>query len=520
MKLYNVSIFSLFIILFSLNNFQCTKKKVFEELEPNNTFTTATPLEINQSCQGTLATDDDIDNYIIRPREDLIVKIELSPVKGVNHAFDIWEINSGVPKLYKSVDDNRKSSPEMIANLFVTSGDYIITVRHGELDAKKGNSEDKYTLRVTAVSYTQHEEKEPNDSMNFANQIVDGETISGYFSPSRNRNNENQANAFREEDWFRTEIIATEESPVTVDVILSGVNGVDSILCLYDSEMNLLYSADNSGEGAAESIKSFGINKSNSYYIMVATKSYQYNNTEKYSLSLKVNAFDKTSEFEPNNSFETASKIFNNSINGNIHNSGDVDFFMYSAAESYLNIKLIPDKSLDAVLTIFDSSKNKTMEINNKGVGEAEIIPSVYCDGLIYIKVNAVNSVVDAPYEIVIEQMQYDSDIEREPNNSLKDANALHEQISGFSSYKGDRDYYIVKTNGKVRYKINVEAPLNGTIKISTTDQMGYIIKTKTISKGEKYSMRELFDKKGYIIVESVIEDYENPYTIELEEVQ
>jgi hypothetical protein len=102
----------------------------------------------------------------------------------------------------------------------------------------------------------------------------------------------------------------------------------------------------------------------------------------------------------------------------------------------------------------------------------------------------------------------------------LKDANALHEQISGFSSYKGDRDYYIVKTNGKVRYKINVEAPLNGTIKISTTDQMGYIIKTKTISKGEKYSMRELFDKKGYIIVESVIEDYENPYTIELEEVQ
>ncbi|MBP9043064.1 MAG: hypothetical protein KBG49_06190, partial [Spirochaetes bacterium] len=136
------------------------------------------------------------------------------------------------------------------------------------------------------------------------------------------------------------------------------------------------------------------------------------------------------------------------------------------------------------------------------------------------IKVHGVNSVVDAPYEIVIEQMQYDSDIEREPNNSLKDANALHEQISGFSSYKGDRDYYIVKTNGKVRYKINVEAPLNGTIKISTTDQMGYIIKTKTISKGEKYSMRELFDKKGYIIVESVIEDYENPYIIELEEVQ
>jgi hypothetical protein len=49
---------------------------------------------------------------------------------------------------------------------------------------------------------------------------------------------------------------------------------------------------------------------------------------------------------------------------------------------------------------------------------------------------------------------------------------------------------------------------------------MGYIIKTRTVTNGESISFQELFDKKGYIIVDTVTPDYDNHYTISAEEIK
>lgn len=510
---------SIFIVLMVMTIFSCGKTQNNEEIEPNNTISTATLIEPGRDCSGLLDSENDIDNFLLKIDEEQVVRIELTGVKGLNHAIEVWKLNPGNPIPVKTVDDNRKSSPEEMANLNLVPGDYIIVVTHGSRDVKKGNPENRYTLRVTSRSPF-NEEKEPNDNPGMANMINNGDSVAGYFSPSRNMLNENQQFSYREEDWFRADIVSGEENPVTVDFNLSGVNGVDSILVLYDSEMKELASSDNAAAGGAEIISGLGIKSSGTYYIMVASKSYQYNHREPYQLSFRTNIHDSGSELEPNNGFDNAGRVSGNLVAGKINYAGDQDYFYFEEIKGdNIKLRLQSDPGLDAVMTVYSTDRTKLIEANNAGAGYEEIIPALFTGDGIYVKVNSANpSSADMSYRLNFEQIYIDGESEKEPNNSLKEANQIDRNISGFTSVQNDKDYYIIRTRERIKYKINASGPQNGTIRISTTDQMGYIIKTKTIVNGESVSFQELFDKKGYIIVETVIPDFENYYTISIEE--
>lgn len=510
---------SISIILTAVTILSCGKAQKNEEIEPNNTISTATLIETGRDYTGLLESENDIDNFLLKIEEEQVVRIELSGVKGVNHAIEVWKLIAGNPQPVKTIDDNRKSSPEEMANLFLVPGDYIILVTHGSRDVKKGNPENRYTLRVTSRSPF-HEEMEPNDSPESANIINNGDSLAGYFSPSRNMLNESQQFPYREEDWFRADIISGEENPVTVDLILSGVNGVDSILVLYDSEMKELASSDNAAAGGAEIISGFGIKSSGTYYIMAASKSYQYNHGEPYQLSFRTNIHDSGSELEPNNSFDNAGRVSGNLVAGKINYAGDQDYFYYDEIRGgNVRVRLQCDPGLDAAITVYASDRTKLIEANNAVAGYEEVVPAVYVKDGIYVKVNsAIPSSADLSYRMSFEQIEIDDEFEKEPNNSLKEANLMNKSISGFTSFKNDKDYFMVKTGKRVKYRINATGPRNGSIRLSTTDQMGYIIKTKNIAGGESVAFQELFDKKGYIIIETVIPDFENRYTINIEE--
>ncbi|HOP62974.1 MAG TPA: hypothetical protein PK906_06360 [Spirochaetota bacterium] len=495
----------------------CGKIQSNEEIEPNNTVSTATIVETGKEYTGFLDTENDIDNYLLKIPEDQVIRIELSGVKGINHAIQVRGIVDGSLRAIKTVDDNRKSSPEEIANLFLNPGDYIIVVTHGIRDVKKGNSENSYTLRITARSPF-NEESEPNDLPEYGNIIGNGESIAGYFSPSRNMLNENSQWPYREEDWFSADIVAGDDAPVTVDLFLKGVGGVDSILSLYSPEMKELAVSDNTSAGGAESITGFGIKSTGRYYILVTSKSFQYNHREPYELSMNLNLHDSGSELEPNNGFDNAGRITGNSVSGRINQPGDQDFFFYNENPgSNIRIRLQNDPGLDGVVTVFGSGRVKLLEANNSGSGNDEIIPAFSVKDGVFIRVSSVQpSVSEMPYRLIVEQIIIDGKHEKEPNNSIKEANTLKDEISGFTSSKNDRDYFLIKPEARARYRINASAPKNGTVRLSTTDQMGYIIKTKTLSNGETISINELFDKKGYLIIETVTPDFENQYNINI----
>jgi hypothetical protein len=240
-----------------------------------------------------------------------------------------------------------------------------------------------------------------------------------------------------------------------------------------------------------------------------------------YELTLDYKQYDQNSELESNNSFDKANPILSNIIYGRISNSEDHDFFHFTPQfkNRYYKAACNGAAGLDIIMTIYDNNRNKLFEINNSGAGEPEKIPYFMVKNPIYISISAMSlSSPESEYTLALEQYDSNEILEIEPNNSKNTANILNNRVTGFITYKNDTDYYLLKYTERQRVKITVRGVKNGRIKISTTDPLGFIIKSKEINSDEEVSFNEIFDRKGFLIVESVIPDFEFPYTITVEE--
>jgi hypothetical protein len=505
------------VIIF-LSLFSC-KDSGKSESEPNNTFSQATPIELNSEISGYLDSEKDSDNYVFKSDANQITEIELSGIKGVNHAMQLWKVeNSKVTRL-KIVDDNRKSSPENFANLHTSPGVYIITVMHGARDEKKGNSETPYKLRISSRDYIS-EEEEPNDNYSEANIISPGVQLTGYYSPGQNLKNE--AGEFREEDWFSFTIDETVNLPVLAAVNLKGVTGVDSVLTMYDSRLNELALFDITPVGGEESISELGITESGIYYVKLYSKNYQYNNSEPYFLDFTLKEHEEGSELENNDAIDRANIISGNEIRGRVGTADDIDYFYFKPENNNKNlyrVELITPPVIDSIITVYDEKKNKIMEIDNGGSGVREVIPNLNTAGGVYFSITSRSGFdKNSDYILQINTINVSGKIETEPNNTKNDANIVDNKITGFTTYTGDVDYFLVKSDSRRRLKLTINGVKNGIIKVSTTDPLGYIIRTVEV-KGDMVSeIIETFDKKGYIIVESVKAGFDDPYIISIEE--
>lgn len=491
------------------------------ESEPNNTFTAANNVKTGQIYTGTLATDKDIDCFSLTVNRECIIRIELTGVKGVNHALGIYRLTGDTGTILKIIDDNRKSSPEDFANLFVIPGKYIISVHHGERDEKKGNPESPYELKITDSDISA-EEHEPNNRDN-PNIIYPDYPLTGFFSPARDRNNDDIKNQFREEDWFAFDLTADENNPVTASIELSGVSGVDSILELYDYQFNLLAQSDTAAYGSGESLADYGIKNSGRYYLVAAAKNFQYNSNTRYTLSLIIKTHSPGTELEPNNSFDETNIITGNEVKGKSNSRQDVDYYATGQeyAGKYMRIDLQNFEGSDTTLTVYNSSRKKLFEINNTGPGGTETIPAFYIkDGLFLAVSSNSDSSPDSGYALFLSEINSYNPIEIEPNNTKDNANPVKNIVKGYTTTSGDIDYYIITNDFRKNYRIEFRAPLNGSCKISTTDQSGYIIKTRDLRNGETVTLTEIFEKKGYIIIESVSVDLDNSYDLLVEEIR
>jgi len=493
----------------------CSKKGKMEK-EPNNSFSTASDITTDERFLGFMGTPNDRDFYHIRVDNRGILDIQLSGVKGINLAMKIWK-GGEEPKLIKWIDDNRKSSPERMANLMVTAGDYYIEVFQSDRDRRKSDRENTYELMMKSREAIS-EESEPNDSREDADTLHVNKEITGYFSPAYNRLNEDRENLHREEDWFAVDVSLKESTPELVDVSLSGVSDINSVLCLYDSEGTEIAMADNGGAGEPETISGAGIKKSGTYYIMVASKGYTANHEEPYTLSAVLKEHDSGTEMEPNNDFESTNNI-SNIITGRINSKDDKDIYLYQAnsGPSIYRIELRPPEDMDAILTIYDSDREKILDINSGGRSKKEVYPNFYAEKDFYIAVSARSGDKVPAGEYIVSVTPFKSiiDQEREPNNELTQANKLTvKTITGFTSSRGDKDYFLIAGDSRIKQKFEVQGVRGGAIKVSVTDPLGYIIKTLDVQGERRVVFGEMIDKKGYLIIEAETENYDNPYTV------
>jgi hypothetical protein len=325
-----------------------------------------------------------------------------------------------------------------------------------------------------------------------------------------------------ETDWYKFDISASDVTPLLIDVSLSGVSGIDSVISIFNSSLEEIVTVDNAGTSEGEYITDLGLKESGTYYIRVFAKNFSFNNETPYELRITSKPYDSDYELEPNNTFEQANVIMNNSIRGKISSVSDIDFFKFSSPTKNRYYKIDCELSADffPTLTAYDNNKNKLFEINNFG-SDQDFIPPFFFFDSIYISLSVSKMPPnESNYKLSIEEYYPDGQMEMEPNNSKTTANLITARMSGFINSKNDVDYYLYNCEDRKKVQIRVKGVRNGKIKFSTTDQMGFIIKTKDVNSDEEVSHIEVFDKKGFIIIEPVTPNYEYPYTITIEEIQ
>ena len=510
---------SIVLIIFVICFNGCNKTKI-HETEPNNTFESANRIEMNKEIIGFLDSEKDIDNFLLDVNEPQILRVHLGGVKGVNHAINIYKKENNSFKLIKIIDDNRKSAPEIFANLYA-SGQYIFSISYGDRDAQKGNDENSYTLKITSRPCI-NEEREPNDNPYTAGEINFDNPLTGYFSPGKNSLNKDEKNSMVENDFYKFNVALADNPPILIDVSLSGVSGIDSCLAILNSSLEEIVFVDNAGMGEGEYITDFGLKETGTYYIKVFAKNFSFNNDTPYELKIYSKPYDADYELEPNNSFEQANEISDNSIRGKVSSISDIDSFKFTSPNisKYYRLNCELSEGFFPSLNVYDNNKNKLFEINNYG-SDQDAIPPFFVKDSVYISVSASKMPPDqSNYKLTIEDYYPEGPMEIEPNNSKSTANPITERMSGFINSKNDIDYYLFKCDDRKKVKIKVKGIRNGKITFSTTDQMGFIIKTKDVNSDEEVSHIEVFDKKGFIIIGSVTPNYENPYTITIEETQ
>jgi hypothetical protein len=513
------------IIIFFCVLISC-KKTTQREKEPNDNFLTANKIEPDMVIEGLLNTPSDCDYYRLDIVSPIVMDITLTSVKGINHAIGILKEKNGDQIIVKYIDDSRKSSPERMCNMFFDIGTYYIEILHGDRDAPQGNEENYYELRLTSKDFDD-EEKESNDNYESANPIEIGKEINGYFSPAFNKLNHSVTSPSREEDWYYFTIDLADDTPILLDAAITGVPDVKSTLYLFDGDRNELASSGAGMAGDGERLEGIGIMKSGKYYIMAASN-FESNNNTPYKLQLTTRNYDYSTELEPNNNFDTANLLMKNEISAKIFPEGDKDYYLYKTESKdtstvggqYLYRIEASSENINLILKVFDENRKKLFEIDNlKGPGK-EIMPDAFLKKNFYIEVSGKGAVDPASeYKLSVSSIPYSEEYEIEPNDTKMTATRIKSsKIIGFISKKDDKDYYLLEYKRRVRKKFTLNGVKDSKLKISVTDPLGFVTKIESVNGADSISFNEMIDSKGYLIIESVKENYDEPYTIELGE--
>jgi hypothetical protein len=234
-------------------NFIKKEEAPAEEIEPNNVENDATVIKLGETKKGFISPKNDIDYYKLKFEDDVIhdFSIEIETLSNVDINFIIInKLTDG----YKTINNFSWGGSESYPYLSSNKGDYLIKVSGKISDDKK---DPLYYITIRELPGVSDDnngifyEREFNDTAESSTEIISGNEIIGAFFPEK------------DSDWYDFELY---KKPISVDLSLSRVKGIDPIIEIYDSNKKLLKSVNNVGKDNSAQVSLNNI-EAGKYYV-------------------------------------------------------------------------------------------------------------------------------------------------------------------------------------------------------------------------------------------------------------
>ncbi len=472
-----------------------------KEAEPNDSYQQATSVKAGRRATGTIGGPKDQDWYRVDVEAAGVMTAKIGGIKDVDFVLSFFDKDR---RELKRVDETTVGGDEQLLDLGVTAGAYYLVVSNKNEAAN--NPGQVYELR-TEFGAAAGREREPNDTALTAQVLVAGGLAKGHYWPAKQLLSEEPEAA--EEDWYSIEVEKPGLFLLNVDV--SEVPKVDSILEVYDTNGYKLKELDGGGIGEGESLRNFGVRGPGRFSLRLRSK-YQHagNPDVPYDLLTELLPYRGATEFEPNDQRVDATPLGLDAISGTIAPAGDQDWFKVSAAtgsKQLLRADLSGLAGMDLTLSLRDELGNELSSIDNMGKEQPEILTGWGLSAgeyhLVVSEKSGKRSDSRQTYQLAQKLIPWQPGLEWEPNNSSASAQAfmVGDSLDGYFAPKGDEDWYEFNLYQKGVLVFELTGVINAAPVMTLFDQEYVELASAAAAKpGEPLALERELDRGTYAV--------------------
>ena len=429
------------------------------EKEFNNTFQTATEMNLNENYNGALASSEDTDWFSFTLLTDGYVTLDFG-VESFNDSTKYWKEtvycihNDTLEEISSSAFDGKRSifSTEDIG---LPAGKYYIAVEHYPYEF----SDRTYTLTVRFTN-SDNWEKELNNTFQTASEMNLNESYNASLSSSNDT------------DWFSFTV--PEDGFIAVDferdVFDDSIKYWKSTIYRIDESMDEMASWEYDGNHIKSTSPEIGL-PTGKYYIKIERYPYNYS-SKTYTLTVNYKSSDCW-EKEFNSTFQTATPVeLNTNYQGSLYSSSDVDWYKFSTAvNGYATISFERDIFQDTTkyweMTVYklDESLEKIASWTYDGNHSKTFIPEIGLpSGNYYFKIERYPYNYSARTYTVNVNFKTSEYWEKEFNNTFQAATVINvnKTYNGSLYSSEDMDWYEFNLKQNSAVKLNFITQLIG----------------------------------------------------------
>lgn len=436
------------------------------EVEPNNTPAQANTISPGVTVRGTLNPTGDVDFFAFSANagERLRIDVDAQTLTPPSAADTVIELFTSSGKKVAENDDEAPGQLDSLLELTLTeTGRFFFSVR--DLN-NKGGSAFTYQVTVSLIGGGppgRQVESEPNNTIAQANGVTPDVTVVGTLNPGGDM------------DFFGFDV--TSGQAITIEIrarSLTPASDADTVITLFDGRGNQLAENDDFG-GSLDSRLDFSATATGRVFLRVRNFSPKGGPTYTYEAVITRRGVapppQTINEGEPNNSTAQANPISPPvTVRGTINPAGDVDFFVFDGRRGQqlsvdINAQtLTPPSPLDSVVTLFDSRGNQLAENDDAdGSLDSRLRFTLPSTGRFVIRIRHFDQKGGPAYiyHAVVTLTEPGGGrlpvTEREPNNTLQQANAISPDVTVSGSFGQFGDTDVFGFSGRAGQRVTIQ---------------------------------------------------------------